>query len=256
MSEPIRIDINCDMGESYGRFQVGNDQALMPYISSCNIACGFHGGDPYTIEKTIDLALQHNISIGAHPSYPDLMGFGRRYMLIPEHELSSIIKYQVSALKSLVESKGAKLSHVKPHGALYNRMAVDPREATTVINAIKAMDSDLPVMILSSSVAQTIAVELNRPFIAEAFIDRAYESATGLAPRSLPNAVLHDPKVAFKQLEGIVINQRLKLYDNTYVSIKAQSYCIHGDNPKALDILREIEQQLFANNAFVKKSVK
>ena len=137
------IDINCDMGESYGHFKVGNDDALFPYISSCNIACGFHGGDPFHIAQTIKKAIAHGVRIGAHPAYPDLAGFGRRKMQIPTIELTAIIKYQVAALKGMTESMGGRLAYVKPHGALYNTAANNVAESTTIIEAVQAIDDSL-----------------------------------------------------------------------------------------------------------------
>ena len=140
----MKIDLNCDMGESFGNYTFGQDQLMMPYLSSCNIACGFHGGDAYHIESTIDQALEHGLRIGAHPSYPDLQGFGRRKMFVPHVELTSMIKYQVSALKGLVESKGGVLSYVKPHGALYNSIAQDQEEAAAVIRGCLLYTSPSP----------------------------------------------------------------------------------------------------------------
>lgn len=246
----VTIDINCDMGESYGAYTIGNDAQVMQYITSCNIACGFHGGDPYQIEKTIDLALEKGVNIGAHPSYPDLGGFGRRFMAIPRHELSSIIKYQVCAIKALVESKGGQLSHVKPHGALYNRMAIDSAESDIVLSAVAAIDVGLPVMLMASSEACSVAIHKGAPFVSEAFIDRRYESVMQLASRSNPNSVIQDPVLAYQQLKNMIIHNQIECIDGSKVSITADSYCIHGDNPAALSILEYVHERISKEGLF------
>ena len=185
----ISIDINCDMGESTGNHIVGQDEKLMPFISSCNIACGFHGGDPYHMAKTIQLALSHNVRIGAHPSYPDLEGFGRRKMDIPKPELKAILEYQIAALKGMVESKGGKLSYVKPHGALYNFASINRVEAETVIDSVNSIDNHLAMMGPKGSEIEIAANKKGIGFIAEAFGDRRYEPDGTLMSRNNPEAV-------------------------------------------------------------------
>ncbi|MCP4442913.1 MAG: LamB/YcsF family protein [Aureispira sp.] len=241
MISKLAIDINCDMGENYGQFKAGGqDNALFPFINSCNIACGFHGGDPLTIQQTIESALQHNLRIGAHPSYPDLAGFGRRNMTIPKAELKAIIKYQVAALKGMVESLGGSLSYVKPHGALYNQMAKNRAEAKTVIEAIQEIDSSLALMGLAGSSLVEISKKMAIEFIAEAFADRRYEVDGKLRSRTLENAILHSPQEVADQVQSILENQIVYSLDGTTVPIHAQSICIHGDNPQALAILKAI----------------
>lgn len=239
-----QIDINCDMGESYGRFQIGNDAAIMPYITSCNIACGYHGGDPLTIERTIKLALKHGVKIGAHPSYPDLSGFGRRNMTLPKEELKALIKYQIAALKGMVESLGAKLTYVKPHGALYNTAASEITEATTIIQAIQAIDPNLILLGLAGSVMEKAAQYNDMRFAAEAFADRTYTAEGKLMNRHRPNAVIHNPATAAKQVLSIVKDQQVISNENTPVAVTAHSVCIHGDNPQAVEILQKIEHAL------------
>ena len=235
------IDINCDMGESYGHFRVGNDAAIFPYISSSNIACGFHGGDPYHIEKTIQLALEHKVRIGAHPGYPDLAGFGRRKMELPLAELKAIVKYQVSALKGMTESLGGSLAYVKPHGALYGTAAKDEAIALTIIEAIREIDESLAFMGLAGSIMEEKAKELDRPFIAEAFADRAYREDGKLMSRSLNGAVIHDADKAVKQVLDLVQKEAVVTADGPTINVKAHSICIHGDNPGAVTILQAIE---------------
>ena len=246
--ERFYIDINSDVGESFGNFKVGNDAQLMPHLSSCNIACGFHGGDPYTIEKTIDLAIENGVKIGAHPSYPDLQGFGRRQMDIPIPELISILKYQIGALLSIVKSKGASLSHVKPHGALYNAAAQNKDISNAIIESIRAFGQEIPLMGLAGSVMQDSAELNNMPFISEAFADRRYNSHGKLLSRKIEGSVITDPKVAKLQVLEIVLNQRVQTHKGGFYTIDAKSICIHGDNPEALEIARAIDEGLGENN--------
>ena len=241
------IDINCDMGESYGHFKVGYDDLLFPYITSCNIACGFHAGDPLTIEKTIKNALQYGLRIGAHPSYPDLMGFGRRKMHLPLEELQALVKYQVAALKGMTESLGGRLAYIKPHGALYNTAAKSEVETLAIIRAIRAIDEQLAFMGLAGSVMETTAKQQGITFIAEAFADRKYMANGQLRSRSLEGAVIQDPKVAARQVYSIVHEQKVETYEGTALKIKADSVCIHGDNVEALEILMELKK-LFSND--------
>lgn len=240
----LPFDLNCDLGESYGRFRVGNDDALFPYLTSCNIACGFHGGDPLHIERTIRKALDHGLRIGAHPAYPDLMGFGRRKMHIAVDELKAIIKYQVAALKGMVESLGGGLSYVKPHGALYNSMVIDAAEAEAVIAAIQQIDPGLAVMGLAGSQVGELVRAAGLPFIAEAFADRRYNENGQLVVRGTPGAVIHDPAAAVRQVFEIVEHGRLTTVEGKTRPLKADSFCIHGDNPAAPAILQAIHKQL------------
>jgi len=234
------IDINCDVGESFGHFKIGNDTEIFPYITSCNIACGFHGGDPYHIQKTIDLALKYGVQIGAHPSYPDRHGFGRREMSIPNDELLAVMKYQISALKGMVEASGAKMKYVKPHGALYNAAATKEPLAKLIFEAVLSIDSNLAVMGLAGSTMERIAQEKNIKFISEAFADRRYTSMSQLASRNEANAIINEPNQAASQVIGIVNNNTVEAIDGNAVKIQAESFCVHGDNPNAENILKTI----------------
>ena len=244
----MKLDLNCDMGESFGNYNIGRDEQLMPHLTSCNVACGFHGGDPYHIEKTIDNALLHNLRIGAHPSYPDLQGFGRRKMTVPPDELSSIIKYQVAAIKGLVESKGGKLSYVKPHGALYNSIAHNLDEAQVVLEAVRSIDTSLRVMVLAGAPIIELAQELGIKIIQEGFADRRYESGTKLMSRSNRGAVLHQPNECLAQVLLMAKEQKVQCTNGSNESIKVESVCIHGDNANAVDIAQVIHQALQENN--------
>jgi len=237
----LKIDINCDMGESFGNYTIGNDEKVFPYITSCNIACGFHGGDPLHIEKTIKGALAHGVQIGAHPSYPDLAGFGRRYMQIKADELKAIVKYQVAALKGMTESLGGQLAYVKPHGALYNTAAKQKTEALAIIEAVQAIDSSLILMGLAGSPIEALAREIGIPFVAEAFADRKYMSDGSLRSRTLDEAVIEDPKEATAQVLSIVLDQRVQTYEGSSLPLKAQSVCIHGDNRQVEALLQAID---------------
>lgn len=237
----LKIDINCDMGESFGNYTIGNDEKVFPYITSCNIACGFHGGDPWHIEKTIKGALAHGVQIGAHPSYPDLVGFGRRYMQIKAEELKAIVKYQVAALKGMTESLGGHLAYVKPHGALYNTAAKQKTEALAIIEAVQAIDSSLILMGLAGSPIEALAREMGIPFVAEAFADRKYMSDGSLRSRTLDEAVIEDPEKATAQVLSIVLNQRVQTYEGDSLPLNAQSVCIHGDNRQVEALLQAID---------------
>ncbi len=247
------IDINCDMGESYGNYKIGNDDAIFPYITSCNIACGFHGGDPLHIEATIKNALSHNVQIGAHPGYPDLSGFGRRRMHIVPEELRALVKYQIAAIKSLTESLGGKLSYVKPHGALYNTAADHEGDAMAIAQAVHEIDPNLTLMGMADSFVDKAASSYKLAFVAEAFADRKYETNGRLRSRNKEGAVIQSPDDAADQVVSIVLDQKVTSYDQTPVAIQAESICIHGDNPKAVMILEAIDAKLKENN-ILKKS--
>jgi 5-oxoprolinase (ATP-hydrolysing) subunit A len=238
----LPIDINCDMGESLGENIVGQDEKLIPFITSCNIACGFHGGDPVHIQKTIKLALAHNVRIGAHPSYPDLEGFGRRKMEIAPQDLMPVLIYQISALKGMVEAEGGKLRYVKPHGALYNKASVGIREAYVIIDAIKAIDSNLALMGLAGSKMETAAKEMGVSFIAEAFGDRKYVEGGVLMSRDKIGSVFTKVEEVISQVQSILVTKNIETETGKYISVKADSICIHGDNPMALAFLQDIHQ--------------
>ncbi|HEX9651958.1 MAG TPA: 5-oxoprolinase subunit PxpA [Cyclobacteriaceae bacterium] len=249
----LEIDINCDMGESFGQFKIGNDEGIFPHITSCSIACGFHGGDPLTIENTIIGALKNGVNVGAHPSYPDVPGFGRRKMDLQKAELKALIKYQIIAVKGLAECLGAAITYVKPHGALYNSMVINNEETKWVIEGIKEIDNQLMLMGLAGSQVESISKEMNIEFIAEAFADRRYEPDGTLMSRRKKNSIISDPNQAADQVISIIKNNSVESLDGTLVPIKARSICIHGDNPKAVEILTAITIKLAENN-IIKKS--
>lgn len=238
--------INCDMGESYGNYHIGNDAAIMPFINAANIACGMHGGDPYHIESTINLALQHKVRIGAHPGFPDLQGFGRRVIPMKNEELSSYIKYQVAALKGMVEACGGKLDYVKPHGALYNHIVQNREKANIVIEAVKCIDHELAIMGLAGSHMKELVMQSEMSFIAEAFADRSYESNGQLRARHLEGALISNAQQATAQVFQIISQQAVSTYHGETIQLEAESFCIHGDNPAAPQIAQSIHQKLLA----------
>ena len=235
------IDINCDMGESVGDQIIGQDEKLMPLITSCNIACGFYGGDDFHMRKTIDLALKHNVRIGAHPSYPDLEWFGRRPMDIEKSKLKRLLVTQIEILKGIVESSGGELSYVKPHGALYNKASKDNEESEAVIEAIQSVDPQLAFMGLAGSIMEVVAEEKGISFIGEAFCDRAYEKDGTLMLRAKPKAVFSSVEDVVKQIKSIVFDRQVKAHSGETIPLDADSICIHGDNPMALEFLMAIE---------------
>ncbi len=236
----MKIDINCDMGESYGDNIVGNDEAVMPFITSANIACGFHGGDPLTIEKTIRLALKHGVSIGAHPGYNDLKNFGRQPMNLTPDELRASVLYQVGALKSMTETLGGKLRHVKPHGAMYNSAASDFEMAMVIAKAVRDIDSSLILVGLSQSELINAAKKVGLAYASEVFADRAYNDDGSLVSRNLPGAVIHDTKVMIDRVIRMVKESVVETVNGKIIPIQADTICVHGDNAKAKEFCAAI----------------
>ncbi len=231
METKKNIDLNCDLGESYGKHTSLYDAEIMPYLSSCNIACGFHSGDPLTIERTIKMALEQGVAIGAHPAFPDLQGFGRRRMLMPAEELTAVVRYQVAALKGMVEALGGQLHHVKLHGALYNLAAKDETTAQACLTAIKSIDEKLKVYGLSGSVMGDIATKSGLSFVHEVFADRAYEADASLRSRQLEGAVLVDEKQVLQQVKMMVQQGQVMSHNGQTLAIQADTLCLHSDTP-------------------------
>lgn len=238
------IDINCDMGESYGRFQIGNDREIMPYIDSCNIACGMHGGDPKTILETISAAVDMGKKIGAHPSYPDHLGFGRRSMDLPFEELRAIIIFQVASLYTLVEKSGSELNHVKVHGALYNDAARNEELSECVLQAITYIDPGLGIFTLPDSAMSKLGKVKGLNIIHEAFADRRYMDDLSLQSRSIPGAVIDDPQQAADQALNIAIHKKVTTVSGKQMPLHAETLCIHGDTPTSVEIAKSIHHIL------------
>jgi 5-oxoprolinase (ATP-hydrolysing) subunit A len=244
----ITIDLNCDMGESFGPWPMGADAAILPYVTSANVACGFHAGDPAGMARTVALAARQGVAIGAHPGYPDLVGFGRRDLQMSADELEAAVLYQIGALAAIAAVQGQRLIHVKPHGALYNRAAADPAVAAPVVRAISRLAPTLPLVFvgLAGSGMVDAARAAGLPVAAEAFADRAYEADGRLRARSQPGALLTDPAAAAAQAVRMVQDGRVIAYDGTPAPVQADTLCIHGDTPGAPAIAQAVRAALEA----------
>ncbi len=245
---PLSIDLNCDLGESFGRYTLGSDADIMPFITSANIACGFHAGDPVVMQSTLRLARQHGVAVGAHPGWPDLQGFGRREMTVSPDEVEALVLYQIGALAAFARAEGAPLTHVKPHGALYNQAARDRALADSVARAVRRFSRELILVGLAGSGLTAAGAEMGLRVAHEAFPDRAYAPDGSLLPRSLPGAVIHDPaQVAENAVrlarEGIRFGQARKSED---------TLCLHGDAPHAAQNARLVRQALEAAGVVVR----
>lgn len=235
-----QIDLNSDLGESFGQWQMGNDQAILPIVSSANIACGFHAGSPDGILKTLRAAKENGVAVGAHVGYPDLVGFGRRNMDIASNELMADVIYQIGALKGLAAAAKTDVLYVKPHGALYNTIAHDKRQAMAVIDAISAIDNQLILVALAGSPLINWARESGLTVVAEAFADRAYNSDGTLVSRQLAGSVLHDPELVAKRMLMLVKDGGVMSIDGKFTAIEAGSICVHGDSPGALEMAQQV----------------
>lgn len=238
------IDLNADLGEGFGRSQTALDEALLDLVSSANIACGFHAGDASTMRDTVRAASLRNVTIGAHPSYPDIPGFGRRELGLSPKEISRHVAYQIHALRDVCGGEGAKLSYVKPHGALYNRAAQDPETATAIATAIRDVEASLTLLGLAGSEMARAADRAGIAFASEAFVDRAYKPDGTLVPRNEPGAVIDDVKRTAQRAVMLVKGQTITADDGSELHITAQSLCVHGDNAEAPAILRALRDRL------------
>jgi UPF0271 protein len=236
------IDINCDMGESYGRWTLGEDAAIMPYISSANIACGFHGGDPHVMAKTVALALANEVAIGAHPGLPDLMGFGRRHMSVTAEEVRDYMRYQIGALREHLRAAGKELQHLKPHGILYHMMDTEPELAA--VTARMAIESGLVVMALASSKYEATCRKQGARVAAEGCADRAYNANGTLVSRKVPGSVITDPEKAAEQAVRMAIEGKVRAIDGIDVPISVQSIACHSDTQDSEKIVKAVRAAL------------
>ncbi|HOI95186.1 MAG TPA: 5-oxoprolinase subunit PxpA [Syntrophobacter fumaroxidans] len=240
----MRTDINCDMGESFGSYRIGEDEKVMPCITSANVACGWHAGDPMIMARTLELAARHGVAVGAHPGYPDLLGYGRRNLETFPGEVRNYILYQIGALAAFAGAAGVKLQHVKPHGAMYNLAARDERTAKEVIEAVKAYDPGLILVTLAGSLCARMAADAGLRVAAEVFPDRAYLSTGQLAPRSMPGAVIHDPEQVKERVLRLVRTGMMTSIDGRDLALRADTLCVHGDNPGACLLAASIREAL------------
>ncbi|WP_338478541.1 5-oxoprolinase subunit PxpA [Pseudomonas trivialis] len=246
------IDLNSDLGESFGAWSMGDDSAMLDVVTSANVACGFHAGDPAGILRTLQAAAAKNVTIGAHVAYPDKVGFGRRNMDLARDELTADVIYQIGALQGLARAAGTSVRYVKPHGALYNTIAHDRRQALAVIAAIRAIDSTLILVALAGSTLIQWARDEGLQCVAEAFADRAYTPQGTLVSRREPGAVLHDPKQVAQRMLRLVEDGTIEAIDGTRTRIEADSICVHGDSPAAVDMARELRRVLEQANLSVR----
>ncbi len=238
-SPGLSIDINCDMGEG-----MHNDAALMPYISSANIACGYHAGNEDTIKRTIELALENHVAIGAHPSYNDRVHFGRQSQTITLIELAELISEQISLFEKITDQMGCKIHHVKLHGALYNDCAKDAMSSKIVAQTIQAIDPSILLYGLSGSHTIKEAKMIGLQCVQEAFADRTYQSNGQLTPRHMDHSIITDSSIAAKQVLSMVFDQKVGANNGEMIEVKADTICIHGDHPEALEIAKKIHNTL------------
>ncbi|HIP50912.1 MAG TPA: 5-oxoprolinase subunit PxpA [Campylobacterales bacterium] len=241
----MNIKLNCDMGEGFGAYSMGLDEKIMPYIQMANLACGFHASDPVTMHKSIKLCKEHNIEIGCHPSYPDLVGFGRREMSCTDEEIVSFILYQLGALSALCKSYDVKVTYLKPHGALYNSMMKDENIFRAIAKAISKFDSNLKLMVLSSGKNDDyalIAQKYNIELLYEVFADRAYTQEGTLLSRAEENAVITDKEQVIKRTKLLMKKGVIKTIEGKKLKLKVDALCVHGDNKSALKLIKSLSK--------------
>jgi UPF0271 protein len=239
-----KIDLNCDMGEGFGAYRLGNDEVLMGLVTSANIACGYHAGDPLVMDRTVRLAAQYGVGIGAHPGFPDLVGFGRRAMLLAPEEIENAVLYQVGALAVFARSAGSLLAHVKPHGALYNMAAKDIEVARAIARGVARAGEEIIVVGLAGSVMIEAAREAGLRVAREGFADRAYEADGSLRSRKLDGALIHDPETAAERAVRIARDGVVVAYTGEGIPLRVDTLCVHGDTPGAVEIVKAIRRRL------------
>ena len=249
-----RIDLNCDMGESFGAYKLGMDEAVIQYITSANIACAWHAGDPAVMDHTVAIAVEHGVGVGAHPGYPDLLGFGRRNMDCTMDELRNYVIYQIGALQAFCSAHGTRLQHVKPHGALYLTAIENEDVARAVAEAIVRVNPDLLYVALAGAKGELmtrIGQEVGLKVVYEAFPDRAYSPEGTLVSRRQTGAVIKDPQTVSERALRMVQEGAVIAVDGSTIPLEAQTLCVHGDNPKAVDLVRSIRETLEADGVAV-----
>jgi len=243
------IDMNCDLGESFGAYTIGSDKEILPFITSANLACGFHASDPLIMARTVAECKEKGVAVGAHPGYPDLQGFGRRNMVIPAAEVKAMVMYQIGALNAFCQANGIAMQHVKPHGALYNMAAKDYALARAVCEAIYEIDPSLILMAQAGSQMQKAAEEMGLRMAREIFADRAYEEDGSLVARSKPGAMITDEDEAIRRVISMVTEGKVTAITGKEIPIQADSVCVHGDGAKALLFVNKLRE------AFAEKGI-
>ncbi|REE95497.1 LamB/YcsF family protein [Thermomonospora umbrina] len=236
------IDINADLGEGFGVWTLGDDTALLDVVTSANVACGFHAGDPLIMRRVCEAAVARGVAVGAQVSYRDLAGFGRREMDVAPEELAAEVLYQLAALDGIARTAGGRVSYVKPHGALYNRIARDAVQARAVVEAVEAYDASLPLLTLPGSAVRGVAGALT--VVAECYADRAYTPEGSLVSRRLPGAVVHDTDAVVERAVRMAVEGVVTAVDGTDVRVAARSLCVHGDTPGAVSLARAVREAL------------
>lgn len=243
----MKMDLNCDMGESFGAYKIGLDEEVLKYISSANIACGWHGGDPAVMRKTIQMAKERGVGVGAHPGYPDLLGFGRRNMDCTPDEVRDYVVYQIGALQAFAKALGAKVEHVKPHGNLYLTAVDDEKTARAIAEAIVSVDENLIYVALGGArgaMMTEIGKKVGLRVAYEAFPDRAYTPEGTLVSRRQPGALIKDPAVVTERALMMATRGKVVAIDGKEIPLKVQTLCVHGDNPSAVELVRQIREKL------------
>ncbi len=238
------VNLNSDLGESFGRYSLGMDDQILDIINSANVACGFHAGDPEIMGKTVKTAMEKGVEIGAHPGYPDLLGFGRRNMDISPNEARAYVLYQMGAIDAFLKAEGGHLTHVKLHGAFYNKAMEDEALARAVIEAVMFYDRDLIILLRSSSLMERLAGEMGAKFAGEVFADRAYNDDGSLVNRKLEGAVIRDENEAIERTLMMAEDNKVISINGKKISLECDSICVHGDNPKALEFVKRIKGAL------------
>lgn len=239
-----RIDLNADLGEGFGRWSLGDDDALLGIVSSANVACGFHAGDPSSLLSVLRIAADKQVAVGAHVSYRDLAGFGRRYVDASVDELRADVLYQIGALEGLARAVGSRVSYVKPHGALYNTIATGHPHAMAVIDAITSYDRSLPLVVLAASPLEKLATDAGLTIVREAFADRAYLADGSLVPRDQPGSVLHDTAQIVERMSRLAATGTIVAADGTELQLPTESICVHGDTPGAVAVASAVRGAL------------
>ena len=246
------VDLNSDLGESFGNYTIGMDEEILKYVSSANVACGWHAGDAVVMERTVALAKEFGVAIGAHPGFLDLMGFGRRNMAVTPGEAKAYVKYQLGALTAFTKSMGLQVQHVKPHGALYNMAAVDAELARAMCEAVYEVDPEIVFMGLAGSEMIRAAKEVGLRSANEVFADRAYNDDGTLVSRKLPGAVIKDKAEAIRRVVRMVKEGKVESINGNDIAIRADSICVHGDNQKALEFVKNIRETLLSESVTVR----
>jgi UPF0271 protein len=246
------IDLNADLGEGFGVWRLGDDQAMLRLVTSANIACGFHAGDPVGLARTCRAAAEEGVRIGAQVGYRDLAGFGRRYIDVAAEDLTADVIYQIGALQALAHAAGSAVSYVKPHGALYNTVVTDAEQARAVAEAVHSVDAALPVLGLHGSAMFDAARELGLRCVAEAFADRAYRPDGRLVSRREPGAVIHDPDAVARRVATMVASGEVTAIDGSVIPVTVETVCVHGDSPGAVQIATAVRQRLIADGVELK----